>query len=325
MQAVQVSSYGAPSSLRLVEIDEPTPIAGEVTIDVAFAGVNYADLMARNGDNPAYSCPFVPGLEVAGHIRDIGPGVDGFVVGQPVAALTIRGGYAAVAKASATLTYPLPSSDRDSLLFAAAFPVVVPTAWALGFEVARLRPSESVLIQAAAGGVGTVLAQVARIAGTGPIFGVTSSRAKAQYALGFGYDSVFDEPDWAAKVDTETSGRGVDVVFDSIGGSTRQAGFDVLAPLGRLVCFGNASVSPETGVPGGTLRGEVKSVMGWSISALAARDPARVRAIALDALQSFYASELRVDITQLLPLAQAPRAHEFIAARASTGKLVLEI
>jgi NADPH:quinone reductase len=322
MKATVVEGYGGPDVLRLREVPVPDPGPGQVAIDVAYAGVNYAEVMARRGVLAPFRPPFVPGLEVSGRVRALGDGVDGLRVGDAVSALTTRGGYAEVALAPAAVTYPLRDGD---LMTGAALPTIVPTAWALVHEVARLRAGETVLVQAAAGGVGTIAGQVARRAGAGAVLGVAGTPAKAAYARGFGYDEVFAGSDWPERARAATGGRGLDVILDSIGGGTRAHGFDLLAPLGRLVFFGNACDEPEVGFPGDLLRGQVKATLGWSITALAARDPARARAIAQSALGAFGAGELRVDVTAVLPLAEAPRAHELLEGRRTTGKLVLHV
>jgi NADPH2:quinone reductase len=321
MRATVVERYGGPEVLELRELDVPQPGPGEIAIDVAYAGVNYAEAMARRGALAPYRPPFVPGLEVSGHVRALGAGVAGPAVGEPVSALTTRGGYAEVAVAPAAVTY----GHETDLLTGAAMPTIVPTAWALIHELARLRPGEDVLVHAAAGGVGTVVAQVARRAGAGRVLGVTSTEEKAAYARGFGYDEVHVGPDWPEWVREATGGRGPDVVLDSIGGPTREQGFAALAPLGRIVFYGNATDEPEIGFPGGRLRTEVKSTLGWSITALAALDPSRVRRIADAAFAAVARGELRVDVTGVFALEEAARAHELIEGRRSTGKLVLRV
>jgi NADPH:quinone reductase len=325
MKAAVVAEYGGPEALRIRDIAAPEVGSGQVAIDVAYAGVNYAEVMARRGALPAFQPPFVPGLEVAGHVRTVGDGVEGFEVGQAVSALTTRGGYAEVVVAPAALTYALAAHDDDALRLGAALPTVVPTAWALIHEVARLRPTESVLVHAAAGGVGTIAGQVARQAGAGLVLGVASTPEKARYARAFGYDEVFVGPEWIERARDATGGRGVDVVLDSIGGDVRARSFDLLAPLGRLVLYGNACDAPEIGVAGSALRMQVKSTLGWSITGLAAVAPDRVRAIAGEALAAVARGDLRVEVTQVFPLEQAPRAHELLEGRRSTGKLVLAV
>jgi NADPH:quinone reductase len=324
VRAIRVDEYGPPSALVVRDVHAPSPGPGEVSIDVAYAGVNWAEAMGRRGRlSRVYEPPFVPGLEVSGRVRAFGCDVQGLRVGQPVAALTTLGGYAEVAVAPAAVTFPL--DDDADLVSAAAFPVLVPTAWALVHEVARLRAGESVLVQAAAGGVGTVVAQVARAAGAGLILGVTSTPAKASYARPFGYDDVFVDSDWVDRARTATGGRGLDAILDSIGGERRAQALDLLAPLGRLALFGNATDEPEPGIPDSVLRAQAKGVMGFSIAVLTARAPDRARQIGDAALAAVARGDVRVDVTGVIPLDEAARAHELLESRQSTGKLVLAV
>lgn len=323
MRAIRVDAYGGPDVLVVREVPIPEPGPGEVAIDVAYAGVNYAEVMGRRGTLRFYAPPFVPGLEVSGAVRAVGPGVGGLRVGQPVAALTTRGGYADVVLAPAASTFPLP--DDADLRAAGAFPVLVPTAWGLVHESARLRAGETMLVHAAGGGVGTVVAQVARPLSPGRLIGVVSTEEKADYAKPFGYDEVLLSSEWGERVRELTGGRGLDVVLDSIGGETRRQGFELLAPLGRLVLYGNATDEPEPGVADSILRAQVKGALGFSIVVLAAVDPSRARAISEEALAAVVRGDVRVDVTEVVPLAEAPRAHELLEGRASTGKLLLAV
>jgi NADPH2:quinone reductase len=324
MKATVIAEFGGSEVLRIHDIPEPEPGPGEVTIDVAYAGVNYAEVMARRGDMP-FRPPFVPGLEVSGTIRGLGEGVGGIATGQPVCALTTMGGYAEVALAKAPLVYPLRGGGDDDLRAAAALPTIVPTAWGLIHVVGRVRRGEVVLVHAAAGGVGTVAGQVARNAGAGRVIGVASTEAKASYARAFGYDEVIVSPAWDERVRLMTGGDGPDVILDSIGGAVRARNFELLAPLGRLVLFGNACGEPEQGVAGNLLRTQLKAILGWSITGLAAVAPGRVAEIAQEAFAAVARGELRVDVTEVMPLAQAARAHRLLEERRSTGKLLLAV
>lgn len=309
MRAVVVDRHGGPEVLRVREVDEPAPGPGQVSIDVAFAGVNFAEVMGRRGTLPIARAPFVPGLEVSGTVRAVGAGVDGLRVGEPVAALTTQGGYAEVAVAPAAVTFALDGADLRS---AAAFPVVVPTAWALIHEVARVRAGETVLVHAAAGGVGIAAGQIARAAGARPL-GVVSTPEKAAYAQRFGYDDVF--------VGLDDVPGSLNVVLDSVGGETRARSLDLLAPLGRLAIYGNACGEPEEPVAGARLRREAKGVLGFSIATLAAVAPERANALGRAALRA----GVEIDVTAVLPLAEAARAHEQLESRRSTGKLLLAV
>jgi NADPH2:quinone reductase len=325
MRAVVISEFGGPEVLKVEEREVPAPGPDQVSIDVAYAGVNFAEVMTRQGGMPGLAAPVVPGLEVSGTVREVGSAVSGLEVGDPVCAFTIFGGYAEVAVASAAATHRLPDGDDATLRRGAALPTVVPTAWALVHEVARLRPDEDVLVSAAAGGVGTLVGQIARRAGAGRVFGIVSTPEKAEYALGFGYDEVFLEATWREQLDAATGARGVDVVFDSVGAAFRKEAFDVLLPMGRLVTFGNASGEPEVSPPGGAIRTQCKAAVGFSISSLTRTDPAKARQYSQEALRVALDDDLRIDITQVLPLADAASAHEALEGRRTTGKTILAV
>src|SRR5690349_15885674 len=146
MRSALIRQYGPPDTIEFVDQPVPEPTADEVSIDVAYAGVNYAEVMGRRGSLPVYAPPFIPGLEVSGTVRAVGEGVKGFAVGDPVCALTTRGGYAEVAVAPAAVTYRLTGSLASDLERAAAMPTIVPTAYGLVHEVARPRPDDLVLV-----------------------------------------------------------------------------------------------------------------------------------------------------------------------------------
>jgi NADPH:quinone reductase len=323
MRAIAVTTFGGPEVLQLTEVPEPQPGPGQAIIRVAYAGVNFAEIMGRRGDYHASSLPFVPGLEVSGHIHALGDGVEGLSIGQPVAAFTVTGGYADYVAASALLTFPLTASL--DLRTAAAFPTVVPTATALLTEVAHVQPGESVLIHAASGGIGTVAIQVARLLGAGRIIGVVSREEKRDYARSFGYDDVLLQEDFASQMRALTGGHGADVILESIGGEVFRQSMEVLAPLGRLVLFGNASGSADIAQSVSTLQRTNKAILGFSIGSLSQQDPQRLRAIALRALQYLERGQVRIAITDVLPLSLAGEAHRRIESRRNLGKLLLSV
>ncbi len=323
MKAIAVTAFGGPEVLQLTEVATPRPGQGQVVIRVAYAGVNFAEIMGRRGDYHASALPFVPGLEVSGHIHALGEGVEGLAIGQPVAAFTVTGGYADYVAASALLTFPL--AEMIDLRTAAAFPTIVPTATALLSEVARLQPGESVLIHAASGGVGTVAVQIARLLGASKLIGVVSRAEKRAYARSFGYDDVVVQRDFVGQVRELTGGRGTDVILESIGGEVFGRSMEVLAPLGRLVLFGNASGSADIAQSVYTLQRTNKAILGFSIGSLSTQDPRRLRAIALRALQYLERGQVRIDIIDVLPLRLAGEAHRRIESRRNLGKLLLSV
>ncbi|MFF1546996.1 zinc-binding alcohol dehydrogenase family protein [Streptomyces sp. NPDC058291] len=323
MRAVEFQEYGGPEVLRLVEAATPEPGPGQVTVDAAYAGVNFADLKARAEGYRVPSLPFRPGLEVSGRIRAVGDGVQGLRPGQEVAALVGGGAYAEVVVADAVTVFPLP--EGLDLRTAAALPTVVPTAHALLHEVGRLRAGETVLVQGAAGGVGTVAGQLARAAGAGAVYGVVSSAAKAEHALAHGYDEVFTGEAFAEDVRRATDGRGVDLVLDPVGGDTLRRGLDALAVFGRLVSFGNASGAEPWHVGQPELYAQGVSIGGFSILTLAQSAPDALRALAERSFRTVSDGTVSLPVTAEFALADAAEAHRLMGGRTSTGKLLLRV
>ncbi|MFC9427639.1 zinc-binding alcohol dehydrogenase family protein [Streptomyces sp. NPDC056987] len=322
MRAVEFQEYGAPDVLKVVQADAPDPGPGQVTIDTVYIGVNFADLKARAEGYRVQSLPFRPGLEVSGRIRAVGEGVEGLVPGEEVAALVDGGAYAEVVVAGAATVFPL--ADGLDLRTAAALPTVVPTAHALLHEVGRLRAGETVLVQGAAGGIGTAAGQLARAAGAGAVYGVVSSAAKAEYALTHGYDEVFTA-DTFTDVRRTTGGRGVDLVLDPVGGDTLYRGLDALAVFGRLVSFGNAGGAEPWQVGQPELYAHGRTVGGFSILALAQAAPEALRALTERAFAKVADGTVSLPVTAEFPLAEAAEAHRLMGGRTSTGKLLLRV
>ncbi|MFE2470248.1 quinone oxidoreductase family protein [Streptomyces mirabilis] len=325
MRAVEIQEYGGPEVLRVVEAEVPTPGPGQVSIDVAYTGVNFADLKARADGYRVPALPFVPGLEASGHVRALGAGVTGLAVGQQVAALTQGGAYADVVVADAVTVFPLPPGV--DLRTGATLPTVLPTAYALIHTVGRLQPGETVLVQGAAGGAGTVLGQLASAAGAGAVLGVVSSEAKAEYAREHGYDEVFvtssTTPSFAKEVREATGGRGVDLALDPVGGETLRASLDSLAPFGRLVSFGNASGAQPWQVGQPDLYPLALSVSGFSILTLAQTSPTELRALTERAFRTVVDGVVSLPVTAEFALPDAAEAHRLMGTRTSTGKLLL--
>lgn len=327
MRAMTIPRFGGPEVLELREMPAPTPSPGEVTIDVAFAGVNFAEVLYRRG-LVEVERPFIPGIEVAGTIRALGSAVAGFEVGQPVAALTIvqSGGYAEVVRVAAELVVPLERlGGKVPLAVAAAAPSNVTTAFLVLETVAHLAPSERVLVHAAAGGVGSVLGQAARTLGAGLVVGTVGSVEKIAIARQFGFDHAFLREEMAAELPQLTGGTGLDVVVDQVGGTARTTSLAMLAPLGRLVVMGNASDAPDTLLSANDLWLTNRTVSGFNLAAFSARFPLRAGAALRRALSAVAQGQIRVEVREVLPLDQAAEAHRRIEGRGTTGKLVLQV
>ncbi|MEV5509723.1 quinone oxidoreductase family protein [Streptomyces orinoci] len=324
MRVIEFRRYGGPEVLEVAEAGAPVPGPGQVGIEVAYAGVNFADLKARAEGYRVPSLPFRPGLDVSGRIRALGENVTGLQVGQEVAAFLPGGGYAEVVVADAHSVFPLPHGM--DLRTAATLPTVLPTAHALVHEAGRLRAGESVLVQGAAGGVGTAVGQVARAAGAKAVYGVVSSPDKAAHALEHGYDRVFTDPaGFTEEVRRATGGRGVDLVLDPVGGRTLQRGLDALAPFGRLVSFGNAGGEEPWQVDAAELSPLGRSVSAFSILLLARTAPEALRELAQRSFALVADGTVRLPVTAEFPLAEAAEAHRLLGSRRSTGKLLLKV
>ncbi|WP_031166805.1 quinone oxidoreductase family protein [Streptomyces durhamensis] len=322
MRAVEFQEYGGPEVLRLVTAPVPEPGPGQVSIDVAYTGVNFADLKARSEGYRVPALPYVPGVEVSGRVRAIGAGVTDLAVGQEVMALTEGGAYAEVTVAEAATVFPVPSGL--DLRTAATLPAVLPTAYALVHTVGRLQPGESVLVQGAAGGIGTAVGRLARAAGAGAVYGVVSSAAKAAHAKDHGYDEVFVGA-FQEQVRAATGGRGADLVLDPVGGDTLRAGLASLAVFGRLVSFGNASGAEPWTVGQPELYPRGVSVSGFSILTLAATAPDVLRRLSEQAFAKAADGTVTLPVTAEFALAEAAQAHRLMGGRSSTGKLLLRV
>ncbi len=324
MKAAAITTFGGPEVLRLVDLPEPTPAPGEVAIDVAYAGVSYSETLFRRGFVPV-QLPFVPGIEVAGRIRSVGPGVNGLRRGQPVAALTVvdGGGYAEIAVTVARFVAPIP--DTLDLKTAAAVPSNTTTAWLVFGPVARMRPGETVLVHGAAGGVGSQLGQVAKAAGAELVIGTVGSSDKIEFVRRLGYDAAILRHEFEQRTRELTQGRGVDIVVDPVGGEMRTRSIDVLAPLGRLVVIGNASGADDVQQSLNALWLGGPGALGLNLRDLALREPDIVHEALTESLRLVLAGSVRVEVMRELPLEEAAEAHRLLESRNVLGKLVLRI
>lgn len=246
----------------------------------------------------------------------------GLEPGQPVAAFTRGHGYAEVVAAAAELTVPL-SERLAGRPEAAGMLVTVPLALMLLRRVARVGHEETVLLHGAAGGVGSVLGQLARHYGLRPLLGTVSDPAKADFALSRGFGHVFGYADFAQRVAEVTGGRGVDVVLDPVGGEVRARSFELLAPFGRLVTYSNISREPEVVPDGNWMRARCVGYAGYSGGQLPLRAPELVRPALLESAELVGSGAVDIAVTEVFPLERAADAHRVFERRAAVGKLVL--
>lgn len=311
-----------PDRSEVRELPDPHPADGQVSIDVAYAGINFIDVMARRGD-PGYatSWPYVPGLEVAGTIRETGRGVTGLSAGQRVAAFTRGGGLAEVALADAALVASLPS--EVALSAAAAAPLALSTALLLLADVARLRPGERVLMHSASGGLGGAAAQVVAALGGGVRIGTVGRPDKVSDGQRSGWDVTLVRDGGLAQAIREAAGGGVDVILDPSGTDLLEVDLEVAVPGARIVLFGNPGGGQPAALPalGRLIAGNV-AIAGFSMSRLSVTAPAKVAAALGRGLTLLAAGKLDLAVTEIGSLGQVPAAHQLLAEGRGRGKYV---
>lgn len=314
MRAIRIEEFGGPDVLELVELPPPEPAPGEVPIDVSHAGVNYADThQVENSYLAPAELPMVPGNEVVGTTDD----------GRRVVALLGGGGYAERAAAAEALTFEVPDEVGDGEALALVLQGL--TAYHLLRTSARLRDGESVVVHAAAGGVGTLAVQLAKRFGAGRVIGSASSDEKRQLALGLGADVAIDSraDDMEAAIE-EAAGGKVDVVLDMTGGETTDGSLAALAPFGRLVFYGMASRRPPSEVQPAALLRRSRGVIGFWLAHCMA-DPGRHLAGPMSELLDLTRDgQLRPVVADTYALSRAADAHRDIRGRRTVGKLLLD-
>lgn len=332
-----MTGHGGPEVLRVVESDDPTPGKGEVRVRVRASGLNFADVMARQGLYPdAPKPPCVVGYEVSGTVDALGEGVTAPAIGARVVAGTRFGGHADVVCVPAGQALPI--ADSLSFELAAAIPVVYLTAYHALFTVANLRAGESVLIHGAAGGVGIAALQLCRTLPGITTFGTASaSKHDVLREEGCTHPIDYNAFDYQAEVNRITHGKGVHVVMDPLGGHDWSKGYALLRPVGRLICYGlsNATSGETRNVlrAGWTmarspwfspfpLMNDNRMVAGVNMGHL--WDEQELLAPAMQQLVA-YATEGKIKprIDSTFPFSQAADAHRRLTERKNVGKVLL--
>jgi NADPH:quinone reductase len=314
MRAIQMTEFGGPEVLQLADVPIPAPAEGEVLIEVKRAGLNFADTHQRTNSYLAKATlPLIPGTEVAGVRTD---------TGQRVVALCGTGGYAQVATAPEALTFPIPDEIDDGTALALLLQGL--TAWHLYRTCARVQPGESVVVHAAAGGVGSLAVQLGKPLGAGWVIATASTEAKRKLALELGADVAIDaDPEgMEQRILEANAGQPVDAVFEMAGGEVFEQSLAALAPFGRLVAYGIASSKQNTVATGALMRSS-RAVIGFWLMHCLGR-PEMVDAGVADLFARAARGELRAVVGATYPLAEAARAQEDLQSRRSQGKLLLD-
>jgi NADPH:quinone reductase len=314
MRAIQVTEFGGPEVLELVDLEKPEPNDGEVLIRVERAGVNFADTHQReNTYLRKFELPLIPGGEVGGVVEE---------TGERVIAMIPAGGYAEYASAPRAQVFPLP----DGVDYGTALALLIQglTAWHLYRTSAKIQPGESVVVISGAGGVGSLAVQLAKPMGAGRVIATASSEEKRNLTLELGADVAVDPDveDLKQALIDANDGRKVDVVLEMAGGRIFDESLEALAPFGRMITYGLASSEPSD-IQNGRLMRKSWGVIGfWLMHCL--QRPDMIREPLADLFERAARGDLRVVVGETYPMSDVRRAHEDLQGRRTSGKLLLD-
>jgi NADPH2:quinone reductase len=321
MKAIQVKQVGGPEAMEVVEIPVPQPKANEAVVKLAASGVNFVDVYFREGRYKAAALPFVLGQEGAGVITDVGAEAKSVKVGDRVAWTGVQGAYAEYAAVPADRLVAIPQAVSEQQAAAAMLQGM--TAHYVSHDTYQLKPGETALVHAAAGGVGLLLVQMAHNIGARVIATVsTEEKAKLARAAGAHEVILYTHTDFEAETKRLTDGKGVNVVYDSVGKTTFEKGLNVLRPRGMMVLFGGSSgaVPPFDPVLL-SQKGSLYLTRPTLVNYIATREELVARSGAVFSMIATGKLKLRIEHTY--PLAEVERAHRDLEGRKTTGKLLL--
>jgi NADPH:quinone reductase len=322
MRAMMATEWCEPADMRLAEVPIPEPTAGQVAIDVRAIGCNFFDMLMVQGKYQVRPpLPFSPGGEVSGRVRSTGAGVTNVRPGDRVFAMLGWGGYAEVAVAAADSVVKMPPSM--SFEHGAAFGIVYLTSYVALVHRAELRAGETLLVHAAAGGVGLAAVQIGRALGA-RVLATAGSAQKLVFARENGAGEAFDysTPDWVDRVKEATGGKGADVIYDPVGGDVFEQSMKCIAFGGRLLVIGFASgVIPS--IQANRILLKNISIVGLHWGAYRTRDPAKIGETMIALFALYERGAIRPVVSSIRPLAEAAAALAEIASRKSVGKVLL--
>ncbi len=340
MRAIPIKKACAAAELKIENWPDVQPQAGEVLIQVKSFGLNFADIIARNGQyNDAPKMPFVPGYEVAGIVKSVGKGVKKFKPGQKVLALTLFGGYSEFAIATEMTCFPLPTGM--SFAQGASIPVNFVTAWHSIHETGSVIKGNKILIHAAAGGVGLAAIQIAKLSGL-EIFGTAGSEEKLKLLRKSGVDHPINyrEKDFVAEVLRITKGQKLDIILDSVGGAYFKKDLTLLKPHGRVIGFGASAFSDRSPSKLFSIIPQVISMLtlsmvdlmlnskgfyGVNMLRVAKENTELFHAEMESLLALFKKKKLKTVISKELPWDKIGEAHTMLESRNTTGKIILNV
>ncbi|GAA1907562.1 NAD(P)H-quinone oxidoreductase [Streptomyces durmitorensis] len=323
MHAITIPEAGGPEALVWAEVPDPVPGEGEVLVDVVASAVNRADLLQRQGfyNPPPGSSPY-PGLECAGRVTDIGPGVSGWEIGDEVCALLAGGGYAEQVVVPAGQLLPVP--EGVDLVTAAALPEVTSTVWSNVFMISHLRPGETFLVHGGSSGIGTMAIQLAKAVGA-KVAVTAGTKEKLDFCGELGADILINyrEQDFVEEIKKATDGAGADVILDNMGAKYLDRNVQSLATNGRLAIIGmQGGVKGELNIA--TLLGKRAAVTATSLRGRPAEEKATIVAAVREHVWPLIAAgHVRPIVDQTVPMSDAAAAHRVLEESTHIGKVLL--
>ena len=319
MKAVRINQFGGLDVLRWEEAPDPVPRPHQVLIRVDSAGVNFADIMRRSGNYPGPDLPSSLGLEAAGTVVEVGAEVSGIEVGQRVMVMG-PGGQAEYVAVNGNFVFPYPETMDP--VQAGGMPVVFLTSYHLLKTRGHMQPGDTVLVQAGASGVGTVAIQLAKAWGA-KVITTASTQEKLDLARSLGADVTINYTidDFEEAVQSETAGRGVELVLECVGGPVLEKSVRCIASYGRLISYGNAS-GASASLPASDITSSNRTVIGFSMG----RSPVGSldhKAAMAELLPMISDGKVKLIVDQVLPMSEVAKAHTHLAARGTKGKVIL--
>ncbi len=319
MKAVRLNEFGEVDVLKIEEVPEPNLRPHHVMIKVSSAGVNYADILRRSGNYPGPGLPSSMGLESAGTVTEVGSDVTGITVGQQVMAMG-PGSQAEYVAVNGNLVFPYPNS-LDAVE-AGGMPIVFLTAYHILKSRGHMQPGDTVLVQAGASGVGTILIQLAQAWGA-KVIATASTQDKLDLCKSLGADVVinYTEADFEEVVKDESGGDGVKLVAECVGGEVLEKSVRCVSAYGTLVSYGNASQTPAS-LSASDITSVNRTVVGFSMG----RSPAGSldhKAAMAEMFPMIAAGQAKLVVDQILPMAEVGKAHQHLANRGAMGKVIL--
>lgn len=322
MRAVELDGYEGLASLHIVDVQKPVPGPDEILMEVKASGINFAEVELTKGRyRVPKEPPFIMGFEAAGIVCETGSRVANLKKGDPVVSIVSSGGYAEYATANAAMAIPIPNGV--SFAEAATIPIQGLSAYAILKYAAKPARNESILIQAAAGGVGLYLVQLAKIMGLKPVIALAGSKSKLALVASLGVDAAinYTDADWTDQARKATGGKGVDIVLEAASGAVGEESFKLLAPFGRLVMFGARNIHDS--FPPEKIQQLIynnQSVIGFNIPSLR---PEQIGACVPELLTLISQGQVKLFAGHSYPLADVKKAYEAFSNRQTVGKVVL--